>query len=690
MKNINMKFKLIIMVIIAGIIPTILIGFFIGLNSDKTLTERTYITNKVFANSVKNNLNSFFLERAGDGKVVSNSDDIRINLEMINNSENLDDAYKELDEHLEVVLKEYGYTDIYITDTTGRVVFAKVFKDALEGADLSSRDYIKNALQGKQFWSKLFYSDVIKDNMMALSTPIYSERDNVIIGTLNFLFNQQKINSIVHNGISEIGESGDAYLINEEGLLLTETKLGKYKEKSALKEKILTEGTKILSEEITKENKEFSYVGVYKDYIGNKVYGALSILKMGNSHVGLIIEVNQDEVMKEQNELRFVSILLMGIVALCSIVLTLILSKTISNPLEAIMKHIVSIGNYDLTGQIPEPYLVRKDEIGAIGNSINSLQNNLVDIIVKINKNSDFVANSSQELTAMSEQTSSAAEEISKAVQEIAHGASDQAERINIGQENLALLNETLKGEEVNISKLTKSTKEVRNQIDTGLNLVNKLANTTNLNSKAVRIAYDNILKTNQSTSNILEASNWIASMAEQINLLALNAAIEAARAGVAGRGFAVVADEIKKLAIQSSNATTQINQLLSQLKLDAGIAMEAMKETQTLFDEQKSIVDSTENKYNSILISMKNAESIVKTLENSIRIIDTNKSRVEDVMNDLSSIAVENAAASEEGSATMSEQALSIEEIAKSSEKLSELSIELRQLVENFKIIDK
>jgi len=154
-------------------------------------------------------------------------------------------------------------------------------------------------------------------------------------------------------------------------------------------------------------------------------------------------------------------------------------------------------------------------------------------------------------LRRAADQVGSAAAELSSSSQSLAEGASEQA----------AALEEA----SASMEEMSSMTKQNAGNTHLADDMMTKEAGP---NMQLMTERMDMMIKAMEASVNASKETakviKTIDEIAFQTNLLALNAAVEAARAGEAGAGFAVVADEVRSLAMRSTEAAKNTQELIS------------------------------------------------------------------------------------------------------------------------------
>ena len=270
------------------------------------------------------------------------------------------------------------------------------------------------------------------------------------------------------------------------------------------------------------------------------------------------------------------------------------LTRSITGPVAQALRFAQAVAGGRLDQRLG---LDRRDEIGQLSASLDSMVDSLNEKIQDAEKKSREAEEQSQKALKAMEQAeaagqeargkteamlvaadkletvgnvvSSASTQLSAQIEQSDRGAAESAQRLSEAATAMNEMNATVQEVAKNAGSASAASAETREKAEAGAEVVAKAVRSIDqVHQMSLELKGD-MTQLNEHAQDITRIMGVISDIADQTNLLALNAAIEAARAGDAGRGFAVVADEVRKLA-EKTMASTQ----------DVGNAIKAIQES--------------------------------------------------------------------------------------------------------------
>lgn len=459
-------------------------------------------------------------------------------------------------------------------------------------------------------------------------------------------------------------------LKDKKGDYILGSKAGDY-----VKKNVLQKGNDVFSSRVSVE--------------GTMYYGYYIPVKQNNSDdvIGMIFAgMPVKTVDKTINLVSGLLFFVLGIVLILTIFVCFIASKGIAAAIEDSVLVVQKMASGNLSVNINEKNLNRKDEVGKLSASTKSLQESLHNMIGSISENTSRLDSSSKDMSNVAGQASDAMSSISENLKSVLSSAKNQAEVTGSVTENVNNINHMLGNTGDEVDGLSDAATDM---LKSGSEVANSLKDLYTSN-EGVLDAIDKIREqtseTDISVEKIKEAVNLIASIAEETNLLSLNASIEAARAGESGKGFAVVAVEISKLADQSNAASADIEKMIMNLGENSEKTISTMETVQDAINRQSEDMNNTRKIFEKVKGCIKSVAEGVTNIREATERLEGETSCIADDINDLNLQAETNMQNIEETLKAGEDVLKIVKDVSKMSMTVSTAANDMSDSVERFK----
>lgn len=241
--------------------------------------------------------------------------------------------------------------------------------------------------------------------------------------------------------------------------------------------------------------------------------------------------------------------------------ITVVMASRIVKPISLLSAKIAS---GDFSKDVP---VTSRDEIGALAQGFNGLMQKMRALLEITVGSVESIQSFAKDLNQVADQLVTNAGKVNTEMESITGAMEVQYGSVEQGKVQLTKFDEHIKAFGESYHSMEQTIEDVLGKLNDSVVVARNLEASTKDSKENMQVIFQDIRELEKLSESITEIVSTISSISGQTNLLALNASIEAARAGEVGRGFAVVAEEIRVLSEQTSTATTNISELISNIR---------------------------------------------------------------------------------------------------------------------------